>query len=365
METNFARLTQTRAVHYFFAMKKMTYKDAGVDIDAGENLIDRIKPMVASTMRPEVRAGVGGFASLVALPEGYKKPILVSGTDGVGTKLKVAFLSGEHSTIGIDLVAMCVNDILAIGAEPLFFLDYFACDKLSPEQGAEVISGITEGCRQAGCALVGGETAELPGFYQPGEYDLAGFAVGVVEQEKIITGENVRPGDIVLGIASNGAHSNGYSLIRAVVDKSGISLSNTPPGFGESLGATLLKPTQIYVRPVRALLSSLEVRSLAHITGGGLLENIPRTLPDGLGVELHANWPIPGLFQWISDQGPVAAREMYRTFNMGIGMTVVVDAGDVPKALAILEEQGALAYQIGRVMEQQSGNARVLIEGMD
>jgi phosphoribosylformylglycinamidine cyclo-ligase len=344
-------------------MKTLTYKDAGVDIDAGEELVRRIRPFVASTTRPEVLAGVGGFASLVALPGGYREPLLVAGTDGVGTKLKLAFEMNDHRTVGIDLVAMCANDVLAIGGEPLFFLDYYACSRLEPAAAAEVIEGIAEGCRQAGCALVGGETAELPGFYQPGEYDLAGFLVGVVERSAVIDGSRVRPGDAVLGLESSGVHSNGFSLVRRVVEQSGVGLGETPTGFDRPLGRALLEPTRIYVKAVRALAARVEVRAVAHITGGGLTENIPRTLPDGLGVRLVAGWPVPRIFRWLAERGPVAPAELNRTFNMGLGMTVVVPAAAAEDATALLAERGAPCRRVGEVVPVACGEARVAIEG--
>lgn len=344
-------------------MTKMTYKEAGVDIDAGEALVERIRPAVQATMRPEVLAGVGGFASLVSLPKGYKEPVLVSGTDGVGTKLKLAFALEEHSTVGIDLVAMCVNDILATGAEPLFFLDYYACSRLSPEEAASVIEGIAEGCRQAGCALVGGETAELPGFYKEGEYDLAGFAVGVVERSGVVDGRNVRPGDAVIGLASSGLHSNGYSLARAVVERSGVALEEVPEGFEVPLGRALLTPTRIYVKAVRELAQAVEVRALAHITGGGLTENLPRTLPPGMGARLRAGWSVPQVFRWIAANGPVEPSEMLRTFNMGIGMTAVVSPQDAARAVDILAERGVEAEIIGEIVAVSGDEPRVLVEG--
>ncbi|MBN2717173.1 MAG: phosphoribosylformylglycinamidine cyclo-ligase [Deltaproteobacteria bacterium] len=342
----------------------ITYKDAGVDIDAGEEMVERIKPAVGRTMRPEVMSNVGGFASLVAIPKGYEEPLLVSGTDGVGTKLKIAFALDKHQTIGIDLVAMCANDVLAVGAEPLFFLDYYACSELSPRAGAEVVEGIAEGCVQAGAALVGGETAELPGFYQKGEYDLAGFVVGVVDKSKAIDGTTVKPGDAVIGIASSGLHSNGYSLARKVVEKSGVSLDATPEGFDMTLGEALLVPTRIYAKPVLACIREYDVKSVAHITGGGLLENIPRTLPDGLGVELDNNWHVPPIFTWLATQGPVAPRECMRTFNMGIGMTLVVPTEQSDGVIELLKSKGESATVIGRVREVPEGEARVIIEGI-
>jgi len=344
-------------------MPGITYKDAGVDIDAGEDLVERIGPAVAATMRPEVLAGVGGFASLVALPEGYRNPVLVSGTDGVGTKLKIAFAVGNHRTVGIDLVAMCANDVLAVGAEPLFFLDYYACSKLEPAAAAAVVEGIAEGCRQAGCALVGGETAELPGFYAAGEYDLAGFVVGVVERDRVVDGRSARPGDAVIGLASSGLHSNGFSLARRVVERSGVALSETPPGLDRPLGAVLLEPTRIYARPVRALMAEVEVKALAHITGGGLLDNLPRTLPPGVGARLETGWPVPPIFRWIAERGPVEPREMLRTFNMGIGMTAVVSADRADAALAVLAAQGVAAQVVGELVEVAAGDDPVTVSG--
>jgi phosphoribosylformylglycinamidine cyclo-ligase len=341
----------------------MTYKDAGVDIDAGEELVDRIGPAVQATMRPEVLAGVGGFASLVSLPEGYRNPVLVSGTDGVGTKLKIAFAMGNHRTVGIDLVAMCANDVLAVGAEPLFFLDYYACSKLEPEAAAQVVEGIAEGCRQAGCSLVGGETAELPGFYAAGEYDLAGFVVGVVERDRVLDGASARPGDAVIGLASSGTHSNGYSLLRRIVENSGLDLDATPQGLDRSIGATLLEPTRIYAKPVLSLLAEVEVKALSHITGGGLLDNLPRTLPAGVGARLEAGWTVPPVFRWVAEQGPVEPREMLRTFNMGVGMTAVVPADRADSALAILAAQGVEAWVIGELVEVEAGSDRVTISG--
>jgi phosphoribosylformylglycinamidine cyclo-ligase len=344
-------------------MSVITYKESGVDIDAGDELVDRIGPSVKRTMRPEVLAGVGGFASLVALPKGYKEPLLVAGTDGVGTKLKIAFAMDEHRTIGIDLVAMCANDVLAVGGEPLFFLDYYGCGKLDPKAAAEAVAGIADGCLLAGAALVGGETAELPGFYHPGEYDLAGFLVGVVERDEILTGADVQPGDAVLGLSSSGLHSNGYSLARAIVEKSGVPLSETPAGFSQTLGRTLLEPTIIYVKPVLALRSEVRVKALAHITGGGIVENVPRTLPDGLGARLRAGWPVPPVFRWLAERGPVAPPEMLRTFNMGIGMTAVVAPDDAPRAIGALGRSGVAARVIGEIVEAKGDGPRVFVEG--
>jgi phosphoribosylformylglycinamidine cyclo-ligase len=344
-------------------MSGITYKDAGVDIDAGDELVDRIGPAVRSTSRPEVLAGVGGFASLVALPGGYREPLLVAGTDGVGTKLKIAFALNDHRTVGIDLVAMCANDVIAVGAEPLFFLDYYACGRLEPAAAAQVVEGIADGCRQAGCALVGGETAELPGFYASGEYDLAGFLVGVVERDSVIDGRDARPGDAVIGLASSGLHSNGYSLARQVVERSGLPLTAVPHGLDRPLGQVLLEPTRIYARAVRALLAEVRVRSLAHITGGGLCGNVPRTLPGGIGARLEAGWPVPAVFRWLAASGPVDPPEMLRTFNMGIGMTAVVAADRAEAALAILSANGADARIIGELVEVAPGQPRVVVAG--
>ncbi len=344
-------------------MTKMTYRDAGVDIDAGESLVKKIKPLAASTMRPEVLDGIGGFSSLVALPKGLKEPLLVSGTDGVGTKLKLAFAANHHKTVGIDLVAMCANDVVVTGADPLFFLDYYACSELSPEAAADVIEGIAEGCRQAGCALVGGETAELPGFYAKGEYDLAGFVVGVVDRSKVITGERAAVGDKVLGLASTGVHSNGFSLVRAVLEKSGLALTDKIPGCDEPLFETLLRPTKIYCRPIRALQEKVDVKALAHITGGGLVDNMHRTLPSHLAFRVKAGWPVPEVFRWLAKTGPVDEPEMLRTFNMGIGMTAVVPPADVEEAIRCLGDNGVVAFLIGEVEEALPGKPRVVIEG--
>lgn len=341
----------------------ITYKEAGVDIDAGEAMVEKIGAAVKSTMRKEVLSGLGGFSSLVGIPAGYKEPVLVSGTDGVGTKLKLAFAMNEHDTVGIDLVAMCVNDVLVTGAEPLFFLDYYACSKLDPESGAAVVGGIAEGCRQAGCALVGGETAELPGFYHKDEYDLAGFCVGVVERSEILDGSKVRVGDAVLGLASTGLHSNGFSLARAIVDRAGVDLHRTFEGFDQPIGKALLTPTRIYVKAILALRQQVELRALAHITGGGLTENVPRTLPEGLGVRLEGGWPVPEVLRFLARTGPVEQTEMLRTFNMGIGMTAVVPADQAPLAIETLRGQGVPAQVIGSVVPAVEGEPRVHIKG--
>jgi len=350
-------------VEYRPFMAEITYKDSGVDIDAGAKMVQKIKPAIASTMRPEVLSNVGGFASLVSMPAGYKDPLMVAGTDGVGTKLKVAFDMNDHRTVGIDLVAMCANDVLAVGGESLFFLDYYACSDLNPEAGAQVVEGIAEGCRQAGAALVGGETAELPGFYKAGEYDLAGFLVGVVERDAVITGEKVQAGDAVIGLESSGLHSNGYSLARKIVENAGIGFDETPADFKQTIGRALLEPTKIYVKPVVALMKTVQVRALAHITGGGLTENIPRTIPEGLGVKLKAGWHVPQIFRWLAKNGPVAPSEMLRTFNMGVGMTVVVQTQDVERAIEFLKKEGVQAAQVGEVVHISEGEARVEVEG--
>ncbi|MBK9518891.1 MAG: phosphoribosylformylglycinamidine cyclo-ligase [Anaeromyxobacter sp.] len=336
----------------------LTYRDAGVDIDEGDRLVELIKPHARPTMRPEVLAGIGGFGGLFALDVAkYKQPVLVSGTDGVGTKLKVAFAADRHATVGIDLVAMCVNDIAVVGAEPLFFLDYYATGKLSAEQGAEVVKGIAEGCRQAGCALIGGETAELPGFYERGEYDLAGFAVGCVDRPRLIDGTTVVPGDVVLGVGSSGLHSNGYSLARkALLEK--YPLTHRPESFGgRTLADLLLEPTRIYAKDVLALVEVVKVKSMSHITGGGLPGNVPRNLPDGTrAVLLERCWDRPTIFDLVEREGNVPRDEMYRTFNMGLGLTVVVAPGDEGAALACLRGRGLDAWTVGAI-EKGAGEA--------
>lgn len=336
----------------------LTYRDAGVDIDTGNALIDRIKPIAAATRRPEVLAGLGGFGALFQVPlDRYKNPVLVAGTDGVGTKLKLALEMGKHDTIGIDLVAMCVNDLIVQGAESLFFLDYYATGKLNNDVAADVIQGIGEGCLQAGCALIGGETAEMPGMYAVGDYDLAGFAVGVVERDAVIDGSKVAAGDVVLGLASSGPHSNGYSLIRRILEHSGRPLNDAFDG--RTLGEALLAPTRIYVKNLLALIAAQPVHALAHITGGGLLENIPRVLPDDLAVELNKNaWTWPAVFRWLQQAGNVAEEEMQRTFNCGIGMVVVVPAETAEAATQQLEAAGETVYALGRVIPR-AGKAAV------
>ncbi len=326
----------------------LTYRDAGVDIDAGDRLVENIKPFAKRTMRPEVLNGIGGFGALVEISKKYREPVLVSGTDGVGTKLKLAFELNRHDTVGIDLVGMSVNDILVQGAEPLFFLDYFACGKLDVDTATEVIKGIALGCEQAGCALIGGETAEMPGMYPPGEYDLAGFAVGVVEKADIISGADIKAGDVVIGLASNGAHSNGYSLVRKIISTHKVDLAQKLDG--KPLSDLIMAPTRIYVKPLLALMKSLTVKGMAHITGGGLLENVPRVLPENVVAQLDGkSWHTPALFDWLREMGNVAPQEMYRTFNCGIGMVVIVDKNDADAALAQLNAAGERATVIGTI----------------
>jgi len=337
----------------------LTYKDAGVDIDAGNALVERIKPFVKATGRPGVLSGIGGFGGLFELPAGYRRPVLVSGTDGVGTKLKLAIQAGRHDGVGIDLVAMCANDIVVLGAEPLFFLDYYATGRLEVDTAAAVIKGIAEGCRQAGAALLGGETAELPGFYEGGEYDLAGFCVGVVEHERIIDGSRVAAGDAILGIASSGLHSNGYSLARRVLERSGADGESMLEG--EALFDRLLAPTRIYVKPLLALFAELEVHALAHITGGGLPENLPRVLPEGLAAVIdRGSWKRPAVFDWLQEQGGIEDAELYRTFNCGMGMAVVLPAGSADRAIELLAAHGEHAWIAGRI---ETGERRVVLAG--
>lgn len=338
----------------------ITYRDAGVDIEAGDALVEQIKPFAKRTMRPEVLGGIGGFGSLFALPQKFKEPILVSGTDGVGTKLKLAFQLNKHDTVGIDLVAMSVNDILVQGAEPLFFLDYFACGKLEVGTAAAVIKGIAEGCEQAGCALVGGETAEMPGMYPAGEYDLAGFAVGCVDKSNIIDGTTIQAGDVVLGLASSGAHSNGYSLIRKLIEKSGIDMASDFDG--KPFTEVVMAPTRIYVKPLLQLIAALPVKGMAHITGGGITENIPRVLPAGLTAEIQkSSWTLPKLFQWLQAEGNIEPLEMYRTFNCGIGMVVIVAKEHAEQAQSLLQAAGETVFQIGHIRAQQAGEAPTVV----
>lgn len=327
----------------------LSYRDAGVDIAAGDRLVENIKPFAKRTMRPEVLSGIGGFGGLVEISKKYREPVLVSGTDGVGTKLKLAFELNRHDTVGIDLVGMSVNDILVQGAEPLFFLDYFACGKLDVDTATEVIKGIAAGCEQAGCALIGGETAEMPDMYPAGEYDLAGFAVGVVEKSNIITGENIRPGDIVLGLASNGAHSNGYSLVRKIIALMQPDLHAQFDGE-RTLADCLMAPTRIYVKPLLALMQNLPVKGMAHITGGGLLENVPRILPPDVTAVLDGMaWQTPRIFKWLREQGNVEQQEMYRTFNCGIGMVIIMNPNHAAEAVAQLASVGETAWCIGTI----------------
>ncbi len=340
--------------------QRLSYRDAGVDIDAGDALVERIKPFAKRTMRPEVLAGIGGFGGLVEIGKRFREPVLVAGTDGVGTKLKLAFALRRHDTVGIDLVAMSVNDVLVQGAEPLFFLDYFACGKLDVDVAADVIKGVAAGCEEAGCALIGGETAEMPGMYPPGEYDLAGFAVGVVEKSAIIDGRGIVAGDAVLGLASSGPHSNGFSLIRRILEASRADLA-TPLGT-TTLGAALLAPTRIYVKPVLALSQALPVKGLAHITGGGLTENVPRVLPEGTQARLlRSAWTRPAVFDWLQAHGNVADDEMHRVFNCGIGMVVVVAAEHADRAIRQLEAAGERALRIGSVVARPEGGPATVV----
>jgi len=344
--------------------KGLTYRDAGVDIDAGDALIERIKPFAKRTMRPEVLAGIGGFGGLVEIGKRYRDPVLVSGTDGVGTKLMLAFVLDRHDTVGIDLVAMSVNDILVQGAEPLFFLDYYATGKLDVDVAAEVIKGIAAGCEKAGCALIGGETAEMPGMYAPGEYDLAGFAVGVVERDGIIDGRSIVAGDAVLGLASSGPHSNGFSLIRRIVAASDVDIRSPFAASADAttLGDALMAPTRIYVRPLLALLRDLPVKGMAHVTGGGLVENVPRMLPAGLQARLaRGAWMRPAIFDWLQRHGNVTDAEMHRVFNCGIGMAVVVAAEHADRALRFLEAAGERATRIGAIVPQPVGEPATVV----
>ena len=341
----------------------ISYRDAGVDIDAGDELVERIKPHVARTMRPEVLSGLGGFAGLCGLPKGYKDPVLVACTDGVGTKLKLAFLTGKHDSVGIDLVAMNVNDMVVSGAEPLLFLDYFASGKLEVGVAEQVIAGIAEGCRQAGCALLGGETAELPGFYQAGEYDLAGFSVGVVERDGAIDGRHIQDGDVLLGLASSGFHSNGYSLVRKVfLEHAGLSLDARPAGLDEPLGEALLRPTRIYVPAMRKLYAAGLLKGAAHITGGGLVDNPTRMLPKGAKLKLQidaGSWQWPALFRLIAELGNIGMEEMRRTFNLGVGMIVCVSAGQAAEAERVLSEAGEKVFRLGQVAAADAPEAPV------
>jgi phosphoribosylformylglycinamidine cyclo-ligase len=340
----------------------VTYKDSGVDIAAGNSFVNLIKPLVKATSRPEVLADIGGFGGLFSLNTAkYKNPVLVSGTDGVGTKLKLAFLADRHDTIGIDLVAMCVNDIIVQGAEPLFFLDYLATGKLLPEKGAEIVKGIAEGCKQAGCALIGGETAEMPGFYSEGEYDVAGFTVGVVDRDNIIDGSCISVGNKLIGIASSGLHSNGYSLARTLIfDRLGLTINDPFPCGGGTVADVLLTPTRIYVRSILNLLKDFSIKGIAHITGGGLLENVPRVLPKGCQAHIYTqNWEQPELFTILQQAGNVARDEMYRTFNMGIGMVLAVSDNQAEEIIYRLKGLGENAWIIGDIAKCGEGDERV------
>lgn len=333
--------------------QSLSYRDAGVDINAGDSLVERIKPFAKRTMRPEVLGDLGGFGALVEISQKYRHPVLVSGTDGVGTKLKLAFEWDQHDTVGIDLVAMSVNDILVQGAEPLFFLDYFACGKLDVERAAAVIKGIAAGCEQSGCALIGGETAEMPDMYPDGEYDLAGFAVGVVEKEQVINGRSIVAGDVVLGLASNGIHSNGYSLVRKIIERAQPEL-DAEFNQGKTLRQAIIAPTRLYVKPILAALKQFTIKGMAHITGGGISENVPRILPENTVAAIDSqSWPLPKLFQWLQQAGNVEIQEMYRTFNCGIGMVLVVSAEDADAIQKFLQQQGETVYQIGRIRSRQ------------
>ncbi|MDR7094736.1 phosphoribosylformylglycinamidine cyclo-ligase [Hydrogenophaga laconesensis] len=337
----------------------LSYKDAGVDIDAGDALVERIKPLARKTMREGVLAGIGGFGALFEVPKRYKEPVLVSGTDGVGTKLKLAFEWNMHDTVGIDLVGMSVNDVLVQGAEPLFFLDYFACGKLDVDTAAAVVGGIARGCELSGCALIGGETAEMPGMYPAGEYDLAGFCVGAVEKSKILSGQNVQPGDVVLGLASHGVHSNGFSLVRKCIERAGADLPTTLDG--QPFREAIMKPTRLYVKNVLAALAAHPIKALAHITGGGLLENIPRVLPEGTAAHLvKGSWPQTELFAWLQKTAGIGDIEMNRTFNNGIGMVVVIAADQAAACAATLRGLGETVHEIGKIAPRGEGAAVIV-----
>jgi phosphoribosylformylglycinamidine cyclo-ligase len=338
----------------------LSYADAGVDMVAGDALVDAIKPFAKRTMREGVMAGIGGFGAMFEVGKKYKEPVLVSGTDGVGTKLKLAFHLNRHDTVGIDLVAMSVNDILVQGAEPLFFLDYFACGKLDVATATDVIKGIAFGCEQAGCALIGGETAEMPSMYPEGEYDLAGFAVGAVEKSKIIDGTKIVPGDVILGLASSGIHSNGFSLVRKIIEVANPDLN--AQFDGRTLADALIAPTRIYVKPLLALMASMDVKGMAHITGGGLVENVPRVLGDHLTAILDSTtWTMPPLFKWLQEHGGVADAEMHRVFNCGIGMVVIVSADQAQAAKAQLEAAGETVYQIGHIRAREGNEHPTIV----
>ncbi|BBI35704.1 phosphoribosylformylglycinamidine cyclo-ligase [Cohnella abietis] len=342
------------------------YKQAGVDIAAGNEAVERMKKHVKKTFRPEVLTGLGGFGGLFGLnKDKYEEPVLVSGTDGVGTKLKLAFAMDKHDTIGIDAVAMCVNDVIVTGAEPLFFLDYLACDKIIPEKIEAIVKGIADGCQQAGCALIGGETAEMPGMYHDGEYDIAGFTVGIVDRKKAIDGSTIQAGDAVIGLASSGIHSNGFSLVRRLLlEQKGYALTDKPSELeGKTLGDVLIEPTRIYVKQILKLLDSVTIKGMAHITGGGFIENIPRVLPEGVNVDITpGSWPVLPIFGLMQQAGSITDRDMYTTFNMGVGMVLVVPAEQAEQALALAQEQGEQAYRIGTVTE---GSKVVTFEGVE
>ena len=361
---HFPRLRLSRKRHMPMTsqpLSPLTYKDAGVDIDAGDQLVENIKPFAKRTMRPEVLGGIGGFGALVEVSKKFRNPVMVSGTDGVGTKLKLAFHLNKHDTVGQDLVAMSVNDILVQGAEPIFFLDYFACGRLDVAVATDVVKGIATGCELSGCALIGGETAEMPSMYPEGEYDLAGFAVGLVERDAIITGKTIVPGDVVLGLGSSGAHSNGYSLIRKVIERSGVDLH---AANNKQLALDLLAPTRIYVKPLLALMNAQPgvIKGMAHITGGGLTENIPRVLPENVMAQIdRKTWTRPPVFTWLQEHGKIDDAEMARTFNCGIGMAVVVSAANAGAAADFLRAQGETVAQIGHIRSRNAGEHQTLI----
>lgn len=360
-------MTSDNNEHESAARNGLTYRDAGVDIDAGNDLVDQIKGDAASTERSGVMGGLGGFGGFFdPKAAGYEDPLLVSATDGVGTKLMLAIETGKHDTVGIDLVAMCVNDLVVQGAEPLFFLDYFATGKLEVGAAADVVSGIAEGCRQAGCALIGGETAEMPGMYGEGHYDLAGFCVGAVERDEQLTGATIAEGDIVLALSSSGVHSNGFSLVRKIVEVAGLTYADKAPfSDGSSLGEALLEPTRVYVKPCLETIKAGGVKGFAHITGGGLTENIPRVLPDGLGVRITAGaWLVPPVFAWLANAGGVAPSEMVRTFNCGVGMVIVVEPARAEDLTHVLEDAGETVSEIGRVVATDDAE-RVVIDGLE
>ncbi len=344
--------------------QSISYKDAGVDIDAGNALIERIKGVAKKTRRPEVMAGLGGFGALFELPTGYKQPVLVSGTDGVGTKLRLAMDLNQHDTIGIDLVAMCVNDLIVAGAEPLFFLDYYATGKLDIDVAANVVAGIGAGCELSGASLVGGETAEMPGMYEGGDYDLAGFCVGIAEKSELIDGSKVGAGDVLIGLPSSGPHSNGYSLIRKIIEVSNADLNEVVGG--KPLKDALMEPTRIYVKPLLNLIKDSQVNALSHITGGGLLENIPRVLPEGTKAVVDTtSWDIPPVFKWIQEKGNVEMREMYRTLNCGVGMVLVIPAENVDAAIALLEAEGESPWVMGNIETAQADEEQVDLKGLN